>query len=400
MPWQDNSGNRGPWGQPPKGNNGGNQNNGGRGGNDTPDLEDLLEASRQRLKRAFPRGGRGGGNGGFGGRGGGGFQLNGTIIGLIAAGILALWLFSGIYQVNPGERALVTTFGKFTDIKAQGLKWHVPFPVQSVEIVLVDRTRTTEVGFRGKAQRGAEAFSESLMLTGDKNIADVTFSVDWDIDTTPQPEGDLPGPAKFVFNIERPDNLVRAVAEASMREVVGGNPLEPLLTSGRAGVSEQTQNLMQEALDAYDSGIRIIRVNYQKADAPPQVREAFLDVFNAGSEAERKVNDAQRYYNENIPRARGEAQQVLEGAAAYASRVTADARGQAERFNQVYDEYRQAPQVTRQRMYLETVESVLADMNKIVIEDDAGKGVVPYLPLNELNRSNSGAPRSGTGGQQ
>ena len=151
---------------------------------------------------------------------------------------------------------------------------------------------------------------------------------------------------------------------------------------------------MQEALDSYDSGVQIIRVNYQKADAPPQVRDAFLDVFNAGSEAERRVNDAQRYYNEKIPLARGEAQKILEDAAAYAARVTADARGQAERFNQIYNEYRQAPSVTRQRMYLETVESVLADMNKIVMEDDAGSGVVPYLPLNELNRRPQ-SPRNG-----
>ena len=395
MPWQDNSGNRGsgrgPWGQPPRGNNGGDQNNGGRRQGEPPDLEDLLEASRRRLRRAFPRG-RGGGSGG----GKGGLPINGPLVGLVGAGILALWLFSGIYQVNPGERALVTTFGKFTDIEAQGLKWHVPFPVQSVEIVLVDRTRTTEIGFRGTAQRSAEAFSESLMLTGDKNIADVTFSVDWNIDTSPQAEGELPGPAKFAFNIENQDNVVRAVAEAAMREVVGGNRLEPLLTSGRGDVAERTQTIMQEALNAYDSGINIIRVNYQKADAPPQVRDAFLDVFNAGSEAERKVNDAQRYYNEKIPLARGEAQRILEGAAAYAARVTADARGQAERFNQIYDEYRQAPDVTRQRMYLETVESVLADMNKIVIDDEAGSGVVPYLPLNELNQRTS----QRTGGSQ
>ena len=386
MPWQDNSGNRGPWGQPPRGENGSGRNDGGRGSGEPPDLEDLLEASRRRLRRAFPRGR---GNGG-GGRSGGGVPFSPQLFGLIAAAVLALWLFSGVYQVNPGERALVTTFGKFTDIKAQGLKWHIPFPVQSIEKVLVDRTRTTDLGQRG-ASAGGGSRSESLMLTGDKNIADVSFSVDWNIDTSPQAENELPGPAKFAFLIENPDNVVRAVAEAAMREVVGGNRLEPLLTSGRGNVAERTQTIMQEALDSYDSGINIIRVNYQKADAPPQVRDAFLDVFNAGSEAERKVNDAQRYYNEKIPRARGEAQKILEGAAAYASRVTADARGQADRFNQIYDEYRQAPQVTRQRMYLETVESVLKDMNKIVIEDEAGSGVVPYLPLNELNRRGGGS---------
>ena len=396
MPWQDNSGNRGPWGQPPRGDNNGSgknnggRNNGGRGPGEPPDLEDLLEASRRRLRRAFPRG-RGGDGGGRGG-----VPFSPRLFGLIAIVIFGLWLASGIYQVNPGERAVVTTFGKFSRIEAQGLKWRIPYPVQRAEIISVDEERITEVGFRGAAQRSQEALSESLMLTGDKNIVDVTFSVNWNVDTTPQPEDELPGPAKFSFNVERPENVVRAVAEASMREVVGGNTLEPLITSGRDLVQEQTRALMQEALDSYDSGIRIIRVNYRRADAPPQVREAFLDVFNAGSEAERKVNEAQRYYNEKIPRARGEAQKILEDAAAYAARVTADARGQANRFNQIYDEYRQAPTVTRQRMYLETVESVLADMNKIVIEDDAGSGVVPYLPLNELNRQQ----RNGGGSQQ
>ncbi len=382
MPWQDNSGNnnRGPWGQPPRGENGGGRNQGGRGSGEPPDLEDLLEASRRRLRRAFPRG-RGGDGGGSGG-----MPFSPKLFGLIAAAVLALWLFSGIYQVNPGERAVVTTFGKFSQIEAQGLKWRIPFPVQAVEIISVDEEQQTEIGFRGQATRSAEALSESLMLTGDKNIVDVTFSVNWNVDTSPAPEGELPGPAKYAFNIEEPQNVVRAVAEAAMREVVGGNTLEPLITSGRDLVQEQTRDLMQEALDSYNSGVRIIRVNYRRADAPPQVREAFLDVFNAGSEAERKVNEAQRYYNEKIPLARGEAQKILEDAAAYAARVTADARGQAQRFNQIYDEYRQAPSVTRQRMYLETVESVLADMNKIVIEDDAGSGVVPYLPLNELNR--------------
>ena len=392
MPWQDNSGNRGPWGQPPRGENGGSGNNGrGRGRGEPPDLEDLLHASRQRLKRAFP----GGGRGGFGG--GRGPQLNQTTTGIIGVVILALWLFSGLYQVNPGERAVVTTFGQFTRIEAQGLKWRIPFPVQNVEIVRVDQERQTEIGFRGDVtSRGAEALSESLMLTGDKNIVDVTFSVNWNVDTAPVENGELPGPAKFIFNIDGPENVVRAVAEASMREVVGGNTLQPLITSGRDLVQDDTMRLMQEALDSYDSGIRIIRVNYRRADAPPQVRDAFLDVFNAGSEAAARINDAQRIFNEKIPRARGEAQKILEDARAYAARVTEDARGQADRFNQVYEEYQYAPDVTRQRMYLETVETVLADMNKVIIENETGSGVVPYLPLTELNRQ----PQNRGGGAQ
>lgn len=391
MPWQDNSGNRGPWGQPPRGNNGGSNNNGrggrGGGGGEPPDLEDLLQASRQRLKRAFPGGGRGMG-------GGRGPQINGAMMALIGVVLVVLWVFASLFQVNPGERAVVTTFGEFTRIEAQGLKFRI-FPIQGVEKVAVDAERQTEIGFRGNvSSRGQEALSESLMLTGDKNIADVTFSVNWNVDTSAVADDELPGPAKFIFNIENPDNVVRAVAEAAMREVVGGNTLQPLITSGRDLVENDTMRLMQEALDSYDSGIRIIRVNYGRADAPPQVREAFLDVFNAGSEAEAKINEAQRYFNEKIPRARGEAQQILENSRAYAARVTEDARGQADRFNQIYDEYRNAPDVTRQRMYLETVETVLSDMNKIIIDEDSGQGVVPYLPLNELNRQPSN--RGGT----
>lgn len=393
MPWQDNSGNRGPWGQPPRGNNGGPGNNNGRGGGrgEPPDLEDLLQASRQRLKRAFP----GGGRGGFGG--GKGPQLSGAMIGLIAAAVIGIWLFSGFYQVTAGNLGVVTRFGEYTRLEATGLQWRIPYPVERVEIVSVEQDRQTPIGYRGATttNRGQEALSESLMLTGDKNIADVTFSVVWEVDTSPVSDGELPGPAKFVFNIENPDNVVRAVAEAAMREVVGGNTLQPLITSGRDLVEGDTMRLMQEALTSYESGIRIIRVNYGRADAPPQVREAFLDVFNAGSEAAAKVNEAQRYFNEKIPRARGEAQQILENSRAYAARVTEDARGQAERFNQIYDEYRNAPDVTRQRMYLETVETVLADMNKIIIDEDSGQGVVPYLPLNELNRQ----PANRSGGQ-
>lgn len=379
MGWQDNSGKGGgPWGQGPRGSRGRPGPDGAGGGRGTSlDLDDLFDMFRKRLS---------------GSSGGRRSPLSGIpLAGLAGVVVLALWLFTGLYQVNPGQLAVVTTFGKFTRIEAQGLKWHVPYPVQDAEIVDVDAERQTDMGFRGSASnRGREALSESLMLTGDKNIADVTFSVNWNVDTDPVPDGALPGPAKFIFNIENPEKVVRSVAEASMREVVGGNALQPLITSGRDLVEEDTMLLMQYALDSYDSGIRIIRVNYGRADAPPQVREAFLDVFNAGSEAESKINEARRYFNEKIPRARGEARQILENSYAYAARVTEDALGQAGRFNRIYDEYRNAPEVTRQRMYLETIESVFAGMDKVIIDEDAGSGVVPYLPLNELNRSRTG----------
>lgn len=374
MPWQNNSGNRGPWGQPPNGSNG--NDNGGRGGGEPPDLEDLLQASRQKLKRAFPRGRRrgGGGNGG-----GGGFQMNAPMAGLVAAGLILLWGFSGIYTVGPQEQGVKTTFGKFAGITGPGLHWRAPM-VQGVTLVPVNRQQTVTIG-------GGSA--ENLMLTSDRNIVDVSFEVDFRINQQPTTPDELPNAAKYIFNIENPVRMVEAVAEAAMRETIGAKQLEPIITSGQAEVNTLTRERIQEVLNEYDSGVEVLRVNLNKPEVPTAVRDAFADVIKARNEKERMINEAQRQANQIIPVAEGEARKRLEEARSYAASVESDSLGQAQRFNKIYDEYARAPEVTRQRMYLETVESVLSGMNKIIVDGDAGSGVVPYLPLNELQKSNA-----------
>ncbi|MEO1135220.1 MAG: FtsH protease activity modulator HflK [Pseudomonadota bacterium] len=379
MPWQDNSGNRGggrgPWGQPPRGNGGSNNNGGGR--NEAPDLEDLLQASRQRLKRAFPRGARGGG---------GGPQLNKGTIGFVAAGLVGLWLASGFYQVEANELAVVTTFGDFETVNGPGLHWRIPSPIQNVikrEALAIQDLSIPAVD----ARRGG--LSQGLMLTGDKNIVDVAFTVQWRIksDLLIDEGDDLPGVAQFVFNIDNPQELVRMTSESSMREVVGRSTLDFVQTDGREEVAQQTKELLQSALDEYNAGIQIERVNLTLAEPPTnEVNEAFRDVQAAEQNQATLIQEARQYTNRVVPEARGEAQRVLENARAYSARVTAEARGQAQRFDNIYEEYAKAPEVTRQRMYLETVERVLGDMDKIILDDDAGSGVVPYLPLNELRR--------------
>ncbi|WP_375207759.1 FtsH protease activity modulator HflK [Hyphococcus sp.] len=388
MPWQDNSGNRGggrgPWGQPPRGGNGGSNNNGG-GRGEPPDLEDLLQASRQRLKRAFPQGGRGGG-----GQGGGGFQLNKSTGGLIAGGLVALWLISGFYQVDTKELAVVTTFGEYQRVTGPGLHWRFPSPIQNVRKEPVETQN--EMSIPATTRRGG-AIPEGLMLTGDKNIVDVAFVVQWKIKSgRVADEGDdLPGVAQYIFNIDNPEDLVRTISEASMREVVGRNTLDYVQTEGRAEVAQESKELIQSALDAYEAGIEINRVNLTLAEPPTdEVNEAFRDVQAAEQNQATVIQQARQYTNQVVPEARGQAQRILEEAGAYAAERTADARGQAARFNEIYAEYAQAPEVTRQRMYLETVERVLGDMDKIIVEEGAGSGVVPYLPLDQVRRQQQG----------
>jgi len=371
MPWNENGGNRGPWGQTPRG-------GGGGGGQQPPDLEELLRQSQQRLRSVLP-------NGGMGGRA--------IILALIV--LLAAWIFTGFYAVAPSEQGIVTRFGEYVRTTPPGFHIHLPYPIESVQKPEVTSVRRINVGFAGDGdRRGRDSQSrvqESLMLTGDENIVDMDFSVFWQVDPRPPAEGEMPGPAKFLFNIEDPEQAVRAVAEAAMREVVGRNDLEPIITRGREIVQDETRALMQEALDAYGAGVFVTEVNVQKADPPEAVIEAFKDVVSAEQDKNRAINTANAYRNRKLPEARGEAQRILESARGYAARVTAQSRGQAARFDSIYSEYTKAPKVTRERMYLETMERVLRGAQKVVIDSDAGTGVVPYLPLPEIDRRR-GAP--------
>jgi membrane protease subunit HflK len=383
MPWQDNSGKgggkgpvRGPWGQQPRPPGGGDGNGRGPGrGGEPPDLDELLKASKQRLKRAFPRGPGGGG----------GPEINRQTALFGAAGIAILWALSGFYQVAASELAVVTTFGKYSQVTGPGLHWHMPVPFQNARKEIVTEFQETLVP-QGAAQRSER--SGGLMLTGDKNIVDVGLKVQWRIkaDAT-APEGAMPPVAQYIFMIDDPQNLVLTLAEAAIREVVGRNELDFIQTDGRAVVMDETRQLMQEALDAQSAGIEIVSVNLEKADPPTEeVNQAFLDVIAAAQDREQYINRAREYANKIVPEARGQAQKILEEARGYQAQVTADARGQASRFDAIYGEYQKAPEVTRERMYLETVERVLGPMNKIIIDKNAGSGVVPYLPLNELKK--------------
>ncbi len=301
-----------------------------------------------------------------------------------------MWAFSGIYQVAPGELGVVTTFGNYDKITTPGLHWHTPSPIQNVskQPALAVQEMTIPL-----ADRRAGSLSPGLMLTGDKNIVDVAFTVQWKIksDLLPEDGEELPGVAQYLFNIDEPQLLVRIIGEAAMREVVGRNTLDFVQTDGRAEVAAQSEQLMQSALDSYDAGIQIERVNLTLAEPPTEeVNEAFRDVQAAEQNQATVIQQARQYTNQVVPEARGQAQRILEEAGAYAAERTADARGQAARFEEIYAEYVKAPEVTRQRMYLETVERVLGDMDKIIVDENAGSGVVPYLPLNEL-RSQQGS---------
>lgn len=378
MPWSDNSNNsgnrgptRGPWGQPPKNDGDG----GGRG--EPPDLEELLQASRQRLKRAFPRGRSGGGGGGRG------FNLGPRAIPAAIVGLVAFWLLSGVYQVGPQEEGVQTTFGKYTSVSGPGLHWRAPV-IQRVYKVPVDKQQHATLGGSASGRGG-----ENLMLTSDRNIVDVNFTVDWKIDRSPPKQGEMPNAAKFIFNIENPAAMVTAVSEAAMRETIGAKPLEPIITSGQADIVEQTRQRIQEVLDQYNSGIEVLRVNMDKPDVPGAVRDAFADVIKARNEKTQTINEAQRDANQIIPVAEGDAQKIVQDAQAYAAQIEAEAVGEADRFNKVYDEYRRAKDVTKRRMYLETMEKVLGDTNKVIVDDGAASGVVPYLPLEKLQPGGS-----------
>ena len=351
-----------PWGSPPGGGGG----NGSGRGPTPPDIEEIINNIQKTINRFLPgRGAKGG---------------KPIVIGLLI--LLVIWFASGLYRVLPDEQGVVLRFGKFVSTTQPGLNYHIPFPVESVLTPKVTKVNRIDIGFRSERDSGftstavGDVPEESLMLTGDENIVNIDFSVFWVIKDA----------GNFLFKIQDPQGTVKAAAETAMREVIAKSKLQSILTEGRSKIEINTQEIIQEILDEYNSGIQITQVQTQKADPPDQVIDAFRDVQAARADMERSKNEAEAYANDVIPRARGEAQKILQAAEAYKKEVVAKAEGEASRFLAIYREYAKAKQVTQERMYLETMEKVLADIDKVIIDKEAGSGVVPYLPLPELQK--------------
>jgi membrane protease subunit HflK len=331
-----------------------------------PDLEDLLRRAQDRLQQLLP---------------GGYFSGVGITIILLAA--IAIWAMSGFYRVQSEELGVVLRFGKYVRDTGPGLNYHLPYPIETVLLPKALRVSTLSIGMTlidDPARRGRtirDVPEESLMLTGDENIVDVDFTVLWRV--KPKGVGD------YLFNIQNPEGTVKAVAESAMREVVGKSTIQPILTGARDATQQAVQELMQKTLDNYGSGILVQQVQMQRVNPPAQVIESFNDVQNAKIDFERLQNEAQTYANRVVPDAKGRAAQILQVAEGYKQQAVAEAKGQSARFLKVYDEYKKAPDVTRQRIYLETMERVLGGSEKLVYDGgSSGQSVVPYLPLSEL----------------
>lgn len=365
MPWSSQGGGwqgggRGPWGQGPQG---------GGPRNTPPDLEEILKRGQDRLKTIIPGGGAGGGSN----------KLLGLVI---VALLIGAYVWNAAYRVQPDEVGVELLFGKAMPGETSPGLHFIAWPFETVETVPALRTNQMRIGSL-QSGRNDEA---GLMLTGDQNIVDIGFTVLWRIRN----------PREYLFDISNQEQLVRVVAESAMRDVVGQTTAEVVRTTGRSEVQEAVLTLMQSTLDSYDSGIQLLSVNIERADPPAAVSDAFEEVQRAKQDQERFIEDAQKYSNRRLGEARGEAARIREEAEAYKGRVVAEAQGASDRFIQVFEEYSKAEDVTRQRLYLETMESVLGDSNKVIIEDGAGSGVVPYLPLPEVQQRRS-APATTTG---
>ncbi|QRG04972.1 FtsH protease activity modulator HflK [Xanthobacter dioxanivorans] len=385
MSWKNQSG--GPWGSGPRSPWGSGPSSSGP---TPPDIEDLIRRSQDQLRNLMP--------GSFGAKG----------IAVIIALVVFGWLMSGWYRVQPNEQGVVLQFGRFVGTTTPGLNYHWPYPIQSVLLPRVTEINTINIGMRvgEDTRRGTSVMrdvpEESLMLTGDENIVDVDFAVFWRISNA----------ENYLFNVQNPEGTIKAVAESAMREVIGRTNIQPILTGARQGIETGVQDLMQSVLNGYKAGVEITQVQMQKVDPPSQVIDAFRDVQAARADAERSQNEAQTYANRVLPEARGEASRIDNAAQAYRERTVVEARGQAARFLKIYDEYQKAKVVTRERMYLETMERVLGGLDKVLVDQSAtragagagasaGQGVVPVLPLSDMLRrtpapaaqTQQGAPR-------
>ena len=372
MPWNNQNGGGGwksgggggPWGQ----------GSGGGSGGPPNDLEDILKRGQDRLKQVMP-----------------GSGLPGplfALIAIVAAAFIGFYAFT--FQVKPDEQGVVLRFGQYARTEDPGLHLRWPYPVEEVRLPRVLQQRITEIGTRpttrGNIGTMRDHPEESLMVTGDENIVDVNFTVYWRI----RPDADFKtgrkGVEQYLFNIEDPQNTVKEVSESVMREVIGENQLQPILTEARQKIEQRVQKLIQDVLDYYGAGIRVDQVQLQKVDPPAEVIESFRNVQAARQDRDRLQNEAQTYANQKVPEARGAAERILLEAEGYKQQTVAEAVGQSARFLNVYEEYKKAPEVTRRRMFLETMERVMGNADKIIIDNKNGQGVVPFLPLDQLQK--------------
>ena len=379
MPWSNNNGggsggggwqgggggNRGPWGQGPSG-----------GGNNQqpPDIDELIRKGQEKLREIMPGGGSGSPRG---------------IFFIVIALLLVFFASSSVYRVDTDQQGVVLRFGHFVRAEAPGLHVKLPYPIETVYLPNVTRINRIDVGTREGAGGSTANYSEeSLMLTGDENIVDISFAVRWRIK--------IDGATNFLFNVADPERTVKAIAESAMREVVGQSNIQALLTTGRSDVQERVKLQIQTALDNYQAGIEVTEVEVQNANPPAAVIDAFRDVQAAQADQERLQFEANTYANQVVPKARGRAAQITQNAEAYREQTVAAAEGEAKRFLSIYNEYKNAKDVTRRRIYLETMQDVFSKVNKVLIDDETGgKGVLPYLPLSGLQpKATPDAPAS------
>ena len=341
---------------------------GRRGGNQgPPDLDELIRNFNQKLGSLFGR--KGGGNGS--GPGGPGLAQFGGGAGILVGLIVLVWLASGFYIVDASQRGLVLRFGKYLEETQPGPRWHLPYPIETAEVVNLAQVRTVEIGYRNNVK--SKVLKESLMLTDDENIVDIQFAVQYV----------LKDPKDYLFNNRFPDESVLQAAETSIREIVGKSTMDFVLYEGRAQVTASAQKLMQEILDRYRTGISVSKVTMQNAQPPEQVQAAFDDAVKSGQDRERQKNEGQGYANDVIPRARGAAARLNQEAEGYRQRVIERAEGDASRFRQIVAEYNKAPGVTRDRLYIEALQDIMSNTSKVLIDQKSGNNLL-YLPLDKL----------------
>ncbi|MFT5703708.1 MAG: membrane protease subunit HflK [Rickettsiales bacterium] len=379
-----NQDNNNPWG---------NAGNAGNSGNQRPNNDPEQNQSQKLNPGQFTKASEdfqdfiknllgGNNNSGNGGSGNNNSNQNNTppksIFGLIIVGIFVLWMASGIYKINSDQNGLVLYFGKYYSITTPGLNYHIPAPFGKVIKQSVTRVNTEEFGFdniegKGRRKSTATSNSESLMLTGDENIVDIDFQIQWQI-------ADI---KDFVFNLEDPEIAIRKASESAIREIIARTPIADALSDGKKRIELETKDLLQQILDSYGAGVRIVLVQMRRVDPPSQVIDAFRDVQTAKADKEREINQAESYRNDIIPRAKGAASKITEEALAYQSQVVADALGQASRFNAIYAQYSRSKVVTKKRMYLEQMEKTYSNIDKVIVDKNISKtGAIPYLPIN------------------